>query len=193
MSDERYVIGIDFGTLSGRAVVVRVGDAAEMRSAVHSYPHAVMERKLETSGEPLPRDWALQDPQDYIEVLKHAVPDALRTSDVSPEDVIGVGTDFSAPSPLPVRADGTPLSVTSEFADRPHAYVKLWKHHAAQPHADRINAAAEHRGDAGLPRYGGKISSECQFAKALQLLEEDPEVYRAADRWIESADWIVWQ
>jgi L-ribulokinase len=193
MSDERYVIGIDFGTLSGRAVVVRVGDGAEMGSAVHSYPHAVMERKLETSGEPLPRDWALQDPQDYIEVLKHAVPDALRTSDVSPEDVIGVGTDFTASSPLPVRADGTPLSVTSEFADRPHAYVKLWKHHAAQPHADRINAAAEKRGESWLPRYGGKISSEWQFAKALQLLEEDPEVYRAADRWIESADWIVWQ
>ena len=71
--------------------------------------------------------------------------------------------------------------------------MKLWKHHAAQPHADRINELAHKRGEAWLPRYGGLISSEWEFAKGLQLLEEAPEVYAAMAHWVEAADWIVWQ
>jgi L-ribulokinase len=193
MSEDRYTVGIDFGTLSGRAVVVRVADGEEVASAVHDYPHAVMERELASTGERLGRDWALQDPLDYVEVLKVAVPEAVRTAGIEPTQVIGIGTDFTASSPLPTRADGTPLSALEEYADRPHAYVKLWKHHAAQEQADRVNLTAEKRGEAWLARYGGKISSEWQFAKGLQLLEEDPEAFEAAERWIESADWIVWQ
>ncbi len=107
--------------------------------------------------------------------------------------MVGVGTDFTACTVLPTLADGTPLCELPEFAARPHAYVKLWKHHAAQPQADRINALAAARGETWLARYGGKISSEWQFAKALQLLEEDPEVYARARYWVEAADWIVWQ
>jgi ribulose kinase len=71
--------------------------------------------------------------------------------------------------------------------------VKLWKHHAAQPEADRINALARERGEPWLPRYGGKISSEWFYAMALQILDEDPELYAAADRLIEAADWVVWR
>ena len=85
------------------------------------------------------------------------------------------------------------MRAAKEFRDRPHAYVKLWKHHAAQPHADRINAVAEARGEPWLARYGGLISSEWEYAKALQLLEEDPEIYERMDHWVEAADWIVWQ
>jgi L-ribulokinase len=92
-----------------------------------------------------------------------------------------------------VRADGTPLNEVPAYADRPHAYVKLWKHHAAQPHADRINALARERGEGWLARYGGLISSEWEFAKGLQLFEEDRELYDATERWVEAADWIVWQ
>ncbi len=94
---------------------------------------------------------------------------------------------------VPTTADGTPLNELPEFASTPHAYVKLWKHHAAQPQADRINALAAERGEPWLPRYGGLISSEWEFAKGLQILEEAPEVYDAIDRWVEAADWIVWQ
>jgi L-ribulokinase len=190
---EQYTVGIDYGTLSGRAVVVRVSNGEEVASAVHAYPHGVMERELASTGERLPRDWALQDALDYVEVLKVAVPAAVREAGIEPDQVIGIGTDFTASSPLPTREDGTPLSVLEEYADRPHAYVKLWKHHAAQEQADRINSTAEKRGESWLARYGGKISSEWQFAKGLQLLEEDPEVFDAADRWVEAADWIVWQ
>jgi L-ribulokinase len=190
---DRVVVGVDFGTLSGRAVVVRVDDGSELGSAVHPYVHGVTDRKLAATGQTLPPDWALQVPSDYLAVLRTAVPEALAASGVRPEDVIGIGTDFTACTILPVLADGTPLCEIPEFADRPHAYVKLWKHHAGQPHADRINELAEARGESWLVRYGGRISSEWEFAKGLQLLEEDPELYDRMDHWIEAADWIVWQ
>jgi len=192
-NDDMYVIGVDYGTLSGRAVVVRVSDGREVGSAVHTYTHGVMDRVLAVNGKPLPPDWALQDSEDYVDVLREAVPKAVSASGVAPAQVIGIATDFTACTVLPVLADGTPLSRTDQFRDRPHAYVKLWKHHAAQAHADRINALAAARGEAWLPRYGGRISSEWEFAKGLQLLEEDPEIYAATERWVEAADWIIWQ
>ena len=188
-----YVVGIDFGTLSGRAVVVRVADGAEVGSAVHEYAHGAVERALPGSGRPLPANWALQIPQDWRDVLREAVPKALAAAAVAPAEVVGIGTDFTACTVLPTLADGTPLCEVDGLADRPHAYPKLWKHHAAQGQADRINAVAATRGEPWLRRYGGRISSEWQFAKGLQLLEEDPSLYERAARWIEAADWIVWE
>jgi L-ribulokinase len=188
-----HVVGVDFGTLSGRAVVVRADDGAELGSAVHEYAHGVIERELPASGERLPPQWALQDPEDYLDVLRHAVPAAVEAAGIDPRSVVGIGTDFTASTPLPVLADGTPLCRVEGFQTRPHAYAKLWKHHAAQPHADRVNAVAAERGEPWLPRYGGRISSEWEFAKALQVLDEDPEAYARMDRWVEAADWIVWQ
>jgi L-ribulokinase len=187
----RYVVGVDFGTLSGRAVVVRVADGQMMGTAVHPYGHAVMERRV--AGVPLPPAWALQHPQDYLDVLATAVPAAVSAAAVDSHDVIGISIDFTSCTVLPTLADGTPLCFLPEFEARPHAYVKLWKHHAAQSHADRITALADNRGEAWLPRYGGRISAEWQFAKGLQLLEEDPELYALAARWIEAADWVTWQ
>ncbi len=191
MNANRYVVGVDFGTLSGRAVVVRVGDGAELASAVHEYANGVIEERLPDSGVRLGPDWALQSPQDWLDVLRHAVPEAVAAAGIDPEQVIGIGTDFTACTVLPATADGTPLCELTP--ERPHAWPKLWKHHAAQPQADRINRLAAERGESWLPRYGGKISSEWQFAKALQVLEEDPETYGRAERWIEAADWIIWQ
>ncbi|MEU1268737.1 ribulokinase [Streptomyces sp. NPDC005799] len=189
---EPCVVGVDFGTLSGRAVVVRVRDGAELGTAEHVYRHAVLDREL-PDGTRLPPDWALQVPSDYIDVLRDAVPAALAAAGVRPEQVVGIGTDFTACTVLPVLADGTPLCDLPEYAARPHAYVKLWRHHAAQGQADRINALAAERMEPWLERYGGKISSEWEFAKALQVLEEDPGIYRRMERWVEAADWIVWR
>ncbi|MBA2445175.1 MAG: ribulokinase, partial [Nocardioidaceae bacterium] len=187
------VVGVDFGTLSGRAVVVRVNDGTELGSATFEYPHAVIDRALPGSGASLPPEWALQVPSDYVDVLRQAVPQAVAQAGVDPSDVIGVGTDFTACTMIPTTADGTPLCELPEFAREPHAFVKLWRHHAAQVHADRINALARERNEPWLPRYGGMISSEWEFAKGLQILEEAPDVYAAMDRFVEAADWIVWQ
>jgi L-ribulokinase len=186
-------VGVDFGTLSGRALVVRARDGAELGTAVHEYRHGVMDQVLAATGEPLPPDWALQDPEDYRDVLREAVPAAVASAGIDPGLVAGIGTDFTACTVLPALADGTPLCQVPGLAGRPHAYPKLWKHHAAQPQADRINALAHERAEPWIGRYGGKISSEWEFAKGLQLLEEDPETYRRASRWIEAADWIIWQ
>jgi L-ribulokinase len=191
-SSDQYVIGVDFGTLSGRALVVRVSDGAELGSGVFDYPHAVMDTTLAYSGATLPPEWALQVPEDYRGVLRNAIPAAVEAAGIDPTQVIGIATDFTASSPMPVLADGTPLCEVAGYEGRPHAYVKLWKHHAAQPQADRINALARERGESWLPRYGGFISSEWEFAKGLQVLEEDPEAYHAMDHWVEAADWIVW-
>ncbi|MEV6878707.1 ribulokinase [Amycolatopsis sp. NPDC051128] len=190
---EPLTIGVDFGTLSGRAVVVRVRDGAELGSAVFAYPHGVLDETLPATGRALPPDWALQVPADYVGVLRNAVPAALRDAGVDPADVVGIGTDFTACTMVPTTADGTPLCELPEFEAEPHAYVKLWKHHSAQPQADRINELARTRGEKWLPRYGGLISSEWEFAKALEVLEEAPDVYAAMRHWVEAADWIVWQ
>ena len=142
---------------------------------------------------PLEPDWALQDPNDYLEVFKHAIPAVLAESGVAPEDVIGLGIDFTACTMLPTKADGTPLCFLPEYRNRPHAWVKLWKHHAAQPEANKLNETARRLGYAFLDRYGGKISSEWFVPKAWQILDEAPEIYAAADRLIEAADWVIWQ
>ena len=189
---ERYVIGVDFGTLSGRALVVRVTDGAELASASHDYTHAVLDHEL-PDGTPLPPDWALQVPQDYRDVLRIAVQEAVAAAGVEPSDVIGIATDFTACTMVPTLDDGTPLCEVDGYANRPHAYVKLWKHHSAQAQADRINALAASRGETWLPRYGGLISSEWEFAKGLQLFEEDAELYQRMEHWVEASDWIVWQ
>ncbi len=189
----KYAIGIDFGTESGRALLVDIDDGREIATAVHPYPDGVIDRQLPGSGVKLEPDWALQNPDDYIEVLKTTVPAVLAQSGVDPADVIGVGIDFTACTMLPTMADGTPLSRRPEFRTRPHAWVKLWKHHAAQPEADRINEVARERNEPWIDLYGGKISSEWFFSKALQILDEDPEIYHAADRLIEAADWVIWQ
>ncbi|WP_329405924.1 ribulokinase [Nocardia vinacea] len=192
MADE-YVVGVDFGTLSGRALVVRVRDGVEFGSAVSEYRHGVIDRILPVTGVELPPDWALQDPEDYLDVLRTAVPEALADSRVDPADVVGIATDFTACTVLPTLGDGTPLCRVPEFAGRPHAYAKLWKHHAAQGQADRINTLAHERAEPWINRYGGKISAEWEFAKALQMLEEDPQIYARTERFIEAADWIIWQ
>lgn len=193
VSQDSYVIGVDYGTLSGRAVVVRVSDGAELASAVVEYPHAVVERSLPGSSDRLPPEWALQVPEDYRQVLKQAVPAAIAQAGIDPVDVKAIATDFTACTMVPTTHDGTPLCELPQWTQEPHAFVKLWRHHAAQPQAERINDLARVRKESWLPRYGGLISSEWEFAKGLQLLEEAPEVYAAMDHWVEAADWIVWQ
>ncbi|MFC4335509.1 ribulokinase [Salininema proteolyticum] len=187
------VIGIDFGTLSGRVIVVSTDDGTELASVEHVYRHGSIEHHLPESDQRLPASWALQDPDDWRQVLSRAVPKALEQSGRTAADIVGIATDFTSCTVLPATAEGSPLCELPELRARPHAWPKLWKHHAAQDQADRITELAHAREEDWIRRYGGKISSEWQYAKALQVLEDDPEIYRRTDRWIEAADWIVWQ
>jgi len=193
MGDTKYAIGVDFGTESGRAVLVDVADGREIATAVYAYVNGVIDEKLPGTEIELEPDWALQDPQDYIDVFRITVPAILEESGVNPSDVIGVGIDFTACTMLPTKSDGTPLCFLPELRSEPHAWVKLWKHHAAQPEANKLNQIADELGYRFLSRYGGKISSEWLVPKIWQILDEAPEIYAAADRFIEAADWVVWQ
>lgn len=190
---KKYTIGIDYGTQSGRAVLVDLSDGREVADHVTPYPHHVIDERLPGSGIKLEHDWALQHPGDYIEVLRRSVPAVLQESGIDPADVIGIGIDFTACTMLPVDAQGQPLSFDPALADNPHSWVKLWKHHAAQPEADKINAIAAERGEAFLARYGGKISSEWMIAKVWQILDEAPEIYEKADLFLEATDWVIAQ
>ena len=192
MSNEKFALGIDFGTESGRVVVIRVRNGEEVASAVIPYPDGVIDERL-PQGPRLGPDWALQNPRDYLLVVEKGVPKAVKAAQVKVEDVIGIGTDFTASTPLPATRDGTPLCFLSQYRKRPHAWVKLWKHHAAQPEANQINEVGRERNEDFIQIYGGKYSSEWFFSKVLQVLNEDAEIYDAADRFIEGADWIVWQ
>jgi L-ribulokinase len=189
----RYSLGLDFGTESARALLVDVADGREAATAVHPYAHGVVDETLPGSGVVLEPDWALQDPDDYLACLETIVPEVLRQAGAAPEEVVGIGVDFTACTLVPTRADGTPLSRDPELRSRPHAWTKLWKHHGAQPEAERINALATERGETFLQPYGGKTSSEWLLAKAWQLLDEDPELYARAERLVEAGDWLVWQ
>ena len=189
----KYAIGIDFGTQSGRAVLVSLSDGREIADHVTPYPHGVIDEVLPESGVRLDHEWALQHPGDYLEVIRRSVPAVIRESGIDPNDVIGIGIDFTSCTMLPVDANLTPLCFHEQWKANPHSWVKLWKHHAAQDEANRINRIAEQRGEPFLPRYGGKISSEWMIAKIWQILNEAPDIYEQTDQFVEATDWVISQ
>ena len=186
----KYSIGIDYGTESARALLLNIETGEEVATSVMNYPHGVMDEEL-PDGTKLPQDWALQHPDDYIEVLKKIVPDVINQAGIDKADVIGLGIDFTACTMLPIKKDGTPLCDIPQYKSNPHSYVKLWKHHAAQPEANKLNEIASQRGEDFLARYGGKISSEWLIPKIWQILNEAPDIYEEADKFIEATDWVV--
>lgn len=188
-TEKRYVIGIDFGTLSGRTVLVDAANGDELAEAVLPYPHGVMDAAL-PDGTALPPLWALQHPGDYLAVLRETVPAVLRDAGISKDQVAGLGLDFTACTLLPVDRDGMPLCLTEQWAHEPHAWVKLWKHHAAQPEADEINRLAAERGEDWLRIYGGKLSCEWVLPKILEVARHAPEVFAATDRFTEAGEWL---
>ncbi|MGO4694632.1 ribulokinase [Paenibacillus sp. 2TAB26] len=190
---KKYAIGVDYGTQSGRAVLVDLSNGAEVAEHVTPYTHHVIDEKLPVSGIKLEHDWALQHPLDYIEVLELSVPAVMKESGIHAADVIGLGIDFTACTMLPIDGEGNPLCVQDAYKDNPHSWVKLWKHHAAQDEANLINEMAAQRGEKWVPRYGGKISSEWMMAKAWQILNEAPDIYETADKFVEATDWVIGQ
>jgi L-ribulokinase len=187
-----YAIGVDFGTESGRALLLDLSTGEELSVGVVRYPHGVIDRELPDGGEALDADWALQDPDDWVTVLEDGIAYVVADAGVDAARVVGIGIDFTSCTVLPVDADGVPLCRYPHWRHRPHAWPKLWKHHAAQPVADRLNEVALERREGFLSRYGGRISSEWYFPKLIELWLEDREVYDEARAFIEATDWVVW-
>ncbi len=192
-SSNRLVLGLDFGTLSVRALLVDAHTGAELATASSNYSHGVIDEKLPGSTRRLSPETALQHPGDYLESMTEVVRRVMRAAKAGPEDIRGIGTDFTSCTVLPTTTDGSPLCLAPRWRNNPHAWVKLWKHHSAQAEADDINTLGARRSELFCRSYGGRYSSEWFFSKLLETVRHAPAVYRAADRFIEAGDWIVWQ
>ncbi len=185
-------LGLDFGTESVRALLVDLA-GNERASAVVPYTHGQITETLPGTGEKLPADFAFQHPGDWIDGAAQAVRDALKQAGLDGSEVVGIGVDFTSCTMLPALRDGTPLCLTERWAEEKFAWPKLWKHHGAKSQTKRINELARSRGEKWLDRYGGIIGLEWFFPKVMETLDEAPEVYEAAEVWLEAGDWFVWQ
>lgn len=185
-------LGLDFGTESVRALLVDL-KGQERGVAVVNYAHGQITETLPGTGEKLPPDFALQDPQDWIDATAEAAKKALAVSGTTAKDVVGIGVDFTSCTMLPALADGTALCMSAKWRSEKFAWPKLWKHHGAIAQTDRINALARERKEPWLDRYGGIIGLEWFFPKMLETLECAPPVFDATQVWLEAGDWFVWQ
>lgn len=187
----KYSVGVDFGTLSARAVLVELETGNEISESTFKYPHGVIENDY-FDGITLPKTTALQHPQDYVDALTYTVKELFKDGCVTTDDVVGLGIDFTASTVLPVMEDGTPLCFLDKYKNEPQAYVKLWKHHSAEPEADEITALAIEKGEKWLDIYSGKVSSEWMFSKLLETKHKAPSVYDDTVYFLEAGDWIAW-
>ena len=188
---KKYVIGIDFGTLSGRAILVDAHTGKMIEESVLEYSHGVMTKALPDGTELSPMT-ALQHPMDYLEVLGKTVPDVMSKAGVDKQDIAGVSIDFTSCTMLPLDSNGIPMCFMDKYASEPNAYAKLWKHHSSQPQADRINKLAKERGEKWHAIYNHSVSSEWMLPKILQTLEEAPTLYEETYRFAEAGDWLSW-
>lgn len=186
----KYTIGIDYGTLSGRVVLVNVANGKEVGWIESEYKHEVMDEFMPDAKTKLPLDTALQHPQDYLDVL-YKIPELLEKNNIDKKDVIGIGVDFTACTIMPINKNDEPLCFNEKFKNRKHAYVKLWKDHSSQEEANKLNKVADKSGKHFIKRYGGKISSEWLVPKVMKMINEDEELYNFSDRIIEALDWII--
>ncbi|MEN1969873.1 ribulokinase [Lentibacillus sp. N15] len=189
----KYVVGIDFGTESGRAVLVSVDSGLEIASHVTRYKHGVIDQELPESGIKLSSGWALQHPLDYLTVVKNSIPKVIQNAGIPSSDIIGLGITFTSCTMLPIDQNGEPLCINPEFKDNPHSWVKLWKHHAAHKEANQLNEITKQMDKNLLNRYGGKISSEWMIPKLWQILKEAPNLYKKTDLFVEASDWIIYK
>ena len=178
--EKKFAVGVDFGTLTGRTVLIETDTGREIAAADFSYSHGMMQDYLPDDETKLNSGWALQDPQDYLDVLSHTIPEVLRKSGVGKEQIVGLGIAFASNTILPVKQDGTPLCFLPEYKKEPHTYVKSWKHLAAREYAERIKQLHIDKDESNFGMMCA-VSPEWMLPKAWQMAEEAPEIYRETD------------
>lgn len=187
---DKYVIGLDYGTLSARAVLVSVDCGEVAAESIYPYPHGIL-NTISGGNEELPVDFALQEIDDYVEAMYETIRTVVKQSGCRAEDVIGIGIDATSSTFLPLTKSGTPLCKTEQFRTNPHAWLKLWKHHGAQEEADRMTELAAGRQEKFLMRCGGKVNAEWMLPKLTEIVLKAPDVYEAADNFMEVSDYLV--
>lgn len=190
MAGKKYAIGIDYGSNSVRALVVDTATGQEVGTAVYDYPSGVKGILLDAKDPLLAR----QNPADYIEGFKVSVTQALAQATGAPgfrpEQVVGIGIDTTGSTPIPVDAQGVPLAMQDKFKNNLNAHAWLWKDHTAHDEADEITRIAAEMKIPALAKIGGKYSAEWFWAKVWHCLKVAPEVFNAAESWVELADFV---
>ena len=184
-----FTIGLDYGSLSCRGVLADTRNGALLAQETFVYPHGIMDTML-PDGTPLESGWYLQHPLDYLEALPAVIPALIRKSGVLPEQIVGIGIDATASTVIPVDDALRPLCLNPAFSDHPHAWPKMWKHHAAYPQAQTLTKISREQNRPYLEWYGGAVSAECLLSKVTETFECDRAVYEAAHAFMELADWI---
>ncbi|NLJ81024.1 MAG: ribulokinase [Firmicutes bacterium] len=190
MSD-KYVIGLDFGTQSGRGVLVRLSDGAEIAVSVSGYSRGVVTETL-PNGPELPPGFALQHPEDYLGALEFIIKELLGKTGISESRIMGIGVAATSCTILPALKDGASLCSLKEYASDPHSWAKLWKHHGALQEAAELNQFLIENAPHLALQFGAN-SAERMLPKILEIKRHSPQVYEAAYTFVELADWIVWK
>jgi L-ribulokinase len=184
-----YSIGIDYGTASGRVFLVDTSNGAIISSYIKEYPHGTISGSL--NGQKLPQNYFLQHAEDYTQILEQGVTHVLNDSQVDPNEVIGIGIDFTSCTIVFLDDNFEPLHTKSEYENNPHSYVKLWKHHGAQEQADLMNEISAQYNKHWLDNYGHSVNCEWMIPKILEVKQQAPEILEATSYIMEAGDYLV--
>lgn len=183
-----YVIGLDYGSDSVRAVLIDTQNGAELASEVFWYPRWKQQNYCNAGINQF-----RQHPLDHIEGLEHTTKSVILQSGVTPESIVGICVDTTGSSPLPLTKDGTPLALVDGFKENPNALMVLWKDHTAVNEANEINELARSWGGVDYTKYeGGIYSSEWFWAKILHITRQDKAVKEATYTWMEHCDYMTY-
>ncbi|MBX5319428.1 ribulokinase [Staphylococcus caprae] len=184
-----YSIGIDYGTASGRVILVDTSNGEMISSYEETYEHGTIAETL--NGEAIPRNYFLQNADDYLHVLENGVKHVLEESKVNKNDVLGIGVDFTSCTIVFLDENFEPLHRQDSLKNNPHAYVKLWKHHGAQDEATQMIEASEKTSNQWLDYYGSSVNSEWMIPKILEMKHEAPELLERTSNIMEAGDYIT--
>ena len=187
----RYTIGVDYGTLSARALLLDLDTGAELATSEFTYPHSILRAEF-FAPNAMEKTASLEHPQDFLDALRFTVRDVVAKAGITADEVYGIGFDFTSCSVLPLDKDGTPLCFSKEFAKEPQAYVKLWNSYTAIQEADRITEVAKAENATWLKQFGGKVSAEWLMPKLYEILNKAPALYEKTAHYMEAGDWLIW-